>query len=474
MNWRQKAGLWLIGKNTEQLLTAVEQTFNQTVPRRGTEELIKAYNTSPWLKSVVGLIATSYAAIPWKLFAMRTVDTERSKAFGKKVYRYHRMPALRSCHTPGLRTKLFKQAEQMGMERVEITVHPFFDLLCNPNPLLTGLQARKISRIHQELKGEAFWTLERGTRGPEGLSAKSVPVEYWPINPAWVKERPTSTKPFFRVEVPGSTPVDIPKEDMVAFYDPDPDQIYGRGTGRGEALGDEIDTDEYASNFVKTTFINKARPEMIVSVEGAKAPQLKEAKRRFEMDHVSSGVAGRGQRTFWHGGNVSVQELTKSFVDLDLNNLRTWERDAFVNVYGVPPEKLGIVGSSNRATSEVADLTMAKTVLVPRLEADREILQNQLVDQFDDRLILDYEDPTPDDKDRKLEAMKSFPYAFTLNELREMGMQERIDELDGVHMVPISLTSQSNEEIAAPAPDPVPMIESTTTGQLLNGDESDR
>ena len=43
----------------------------------------------------------------------------------------------------------------------------------------------------------------------------------------------------------------MPPEDVIVFKDPDPANPYGRGSGIGKALGDELDTDEFAAQHIE-------------------------------------------------------------------------------------------------------------------------------------------------------------------------------------------------------------------------------
>ena len=63
----------------------------------------------------------------------------------------------------------------------------------------------------------------------------------------------------------------------------------------------------------------------------------------------------------------------------------------FINVFGIPPEKLGVVNESKRSTIAAADFFWNKDIILPRMEFIRMFLQLHLVPDFDDKLILDYE-----------------------------------------------------------------------------------
>jgi hypothetical protein len=117
----------------------------------------------------------------------------------------------------------------------EITDHPLLTLLRQGNPMLTGINTRRLLQIHLELVGESFWVLER--------NKLRMPIGVWPIPPSWVQELPTLKVPAYRIQFRGWNGI-IPETEVVAFADPNPENPYGRGRGTAQSLADELDTDE--------------------------------------------------------------------------------------------------------------------------------------------------------------------------------------------------------------------------------------
>jgi SPP1 gp7 family putative phage head morphogenesis protein len=268
-------------------------------------------------------------------------------------------------------------------------------------------------------------------------------VQFWPLVPTWIDSLPSAGHPYYTVTLEGGHQVHINEEFVVYMRNPNPASPYGRGSGAGRALADEIATDEFAAQFTKNVFFNKGQPSMVIGVEGAKQDALKEAKRRFDQEQRGLGMPGRGQRPFWHGGKLTVQELQKSIVDLQVVDLRRSERDTFQQVFGVPPEKLGIVENSNRATSEAADVTMAKNVLIPILEDERLQIQRDIVPFYDENIFIEYEDPSPQSESEQREWAKVSPWAFDANEIRVRAGELPKDSMAGLHMVPAMMVERT-------------------------------
>ncbi len=399
-----KATQTLFTGNVEGMMAGIFPGAVGTPPKRGTRELLDAYNTMPWLHAVVNKVSRSVASTTWQLY--RAGNARAIQRAG-----------------PDVRKGMLKQAEL-----VEVETHPVLDLLDNANEFLTGLTARQLTQIYLDLTGEAFWLLERNGAGR--------PVEYWPIPPDWVLDTPTPDKEAFRVSFRGWQG-EIPKSEIIWMFEPDPVNPYSRGSGTGRALADELETDEYASKHVKSWFYNRARPDIIISADGL-TPQ---DTARLEEDWLRKSQGfWKAYKPYFMSRKVDIQALSQSFESMQLVDLRKYERDTIVQVYGVPPEILGIIESSNRATIASAELLYSKWVIQPRLEFLRAVLQEKLVPEFDDRLIIDYVSPVSEDKEYNLQVAQAAPWSLTVDEWREMqGLEPLADGAGKVYMMPYNL-----------------------------------
>jgi HK97 family phage portal protein len=217
---------------------------------------------------------------------------------------------------------------------------------------------------------------------------------------------------------------------MVWLRYPDPANPYAHGSWAGQALGDEIETDEYASKVQKAYFFNNATPAGIVSSEGLGQQQAD--KLRDDWESKFKGVLNAARIAFI-GAKTTFSKITADFVDMGILELRKAKRDDFRGVYGVPPEILGITENSNRATAQAAQMIFALNTLVPRLDFRQDVLEQRLVPEFDEGLVLEYESPVPDDRDYDLKVFASQPAAFTLNEWRELAGRSPVDGFDDVY-----------------------------------------
>jgi len=408
-------------------------------PRRGTKELIQIYNDSPWLRAVVHKVARGVADTHWRLYVPRG-----------KTGKAMRCRSVQGANWEVRQRQLFgprnKEASYDIDSVEEITDHPLLDALMYGNPELLGFNVFQTTQTHIDLTGEGFWIKERNALG--------VPICFWPVPPDWIYELPTMDRPTYKLRPSvsfNSGHIEIPASEIIYFKDPDPSNPYGRGSGIGRALGDEIEIDEYAAKHIKSFFHNRARPDLIVSGDNIS----KADSQRLEEQWLNKAQGfWKAYKPMFFSRRVDVKTLSQSFENMQMVELRKQERDAFINVFGIPPEKLGVINESKRSTINAADFFWTKDIIKPRVEMIRNFLQWKLVPDFDDRLIIDYDTPILQDDEFKLAVMKTAPWAFTLNEWRRVASEESIDNGEK-HLMPLNnafIDIAAGDELEAPKP----------------------
>ena len=405
-------------------------------PERGAAGILESYSHMPWVRACAGKVAGSMAAVEWRLYV-----TRKGKGANRKAYRDRSLQRAGSVRRKGLLT------ERANMDELdEITDHPFLDLLTRGNGYHTGVAMRRIESIHMDLVGESFLLKSRN-----GLGATTA---LWPIPPTWIQATPTPQFPYFRPSYRGWTEP-IPASEVLWMCDPHPANPYGRGVGLGQAVSDEAEIDEYAAKFSRQVFFNHAQPDFLVFPKGERAEMQPAETKRLENDWINR-LQGywRSSRPYFLNREVGVYEFQKNMKDLMLTEIRNQERDIILQVWGLPPEKLGITESSNRSTIDGSELIYAKDVLVPRLEFRRAIFQELLIPEYDDRLIVDYVTPIMEDKEFALKVATAAPWAMDGNEWRAvMGLSEK-PEFEGVYFVPPAVTPVSADQLGVDLSEP--------------------
>ena len=408
---RKEEPEWVEKNALARSITSV--TTGGLAPRRGDKQLLQAYRDVPAIFSVVKKVSDNAASTPFILYRRKGADG-RTLAPG----------TLKSYTGERLRKEIFQELrDRDDLEKVE--EHPMLDLLHSPNNLMSGRTLLWLTYAWIDVVGEAFWILERSKLG--------IPVRAYPVPTHWVLKFPKGEDHFI-VNI-GERSVQVERQDMVWFRHPDLENPYSRGTGAGQATSDDVDIDEHAVQHVNAFFHNQAVPPLIVSVDQADEATLKQAKVNWEKENRGFRQA---YRTAWISGSVSVERLDTSFADLGLVELRKYSRDNILQTWGISPEMLGILDDSNRATVSEARFLFAENVIVPRIDLVRSTLDQDLVPQYDDRIILGYDNPIPDDNEFRLKVMKTQPGAFTVNEWRRLAAYPDHDQ-GSMFMVPTDI-----------------------------------
>ncbi len=377
-------------------------------PKRSTPELLEIYETSPWVRAVYGRISTSVGSTDWIL------------------------------------TRADRPAD------APITQHIMLTALRAPNPMMSGHELFKITALHLDLAGDAFWL-----KGRNGLGA---PMQFIPIPPHWVIELPTPERPAFRISF-GSWQDIIAETEIVWFHDAAPANPFRRGSGMVRAQADEIETHEYASKHAKQLFFNRATPEYVVMDDGAGGSEV-EIHERAWMSRLQG--YWRWQKPYFTNRKLEFWQPTQMNLDnLTMVPLMKYERDVILQSTGVPPEQLGIVENSNRSTIEGSNYVYESRVVKPRREFIRDSLQLRLVPEYDERLVLGFVDTVPEDREMRLNTAAKAPHIPSFDEWREwMSLPPVGGDLGKSHLMPMNAYLATDpldpkarpQATAAPAP----------------------
>lgn len=388
---------------------SVATNFFSSTQQVGVANALVAFTVSPWFRTVVTKIAQHFSAVSWVLLSNKeakgTIKNYKNLSLDRRLlYR--------------------KELEILPSTKI-------MDIFNRPNAQMTGRAIRELMMIWYDISGESA-LLKKSLLGGLNLAA------LWPIAPQWISELPSDEHPYF-VITKNAKRVDIPQEDMIFWKQLNPLDPYSRGSGLGTTMGDELELDETISKYQTNTFKNGAQPSQIINFKGGIKKETAE-RMKVDFENMHRGVWNAG-RTFFATGDIELHQLSQTFAELELTQQRTWLRNQFIHLYGVPPELLGISEDSNRATSVEAKTTMAEEVIIPRLESFKEIMQQQLIDPINPNWILDYEDPRPFNRKSQIDYMSAKPEASSMREWRDVLNLEDRGEVDDYHLIPDGMTA---------------------------------
>ena len=288
----------------------------------------------------------------------------------------------KSCASEEL--KLYKKSDyRKNGENAEIIGdHELYDLFDHPVPTfpeIDGWTLRYLTFAYVDLVGECGWLKIRDGRKIIALL---------PIPKAWILKKPTVGDHYFEIMPYGSLggiSLIVEPEDFIYFKDVDLNDPYGNGKGISESIADELETDEYASKYQKNFFYNDATPPYVVT--GYKGNEQGADKLKATLKQKIGGFR-RAREPMVLSGEMDIKPLGMSPKELDMVQSRRFLRDECLQHYQLPPELFGIVENSNRATIDSSLYLAQKNVIIPRLRFFERVLNNQLLNEYDDLICL--------------------------------------------------------------------------------------
>ncbi len=278
--------------------------------------------------------------------------------------------------------------------------HELYELLERPSPMfpeLDGWALRYMTFAYLDLVGEFLWLKVR-------VESTRQIVALLPVLPAWVLDKPKVGSHVFKIYPYGVTAgaiLTVPAEDVVWFKDPDLCDPYSNGRGQAEAVGDEIQTDELAAKYQKNYFNNDATPPYIVVSPNATEPVAKQIKE--SLAQTLSGWMNARKPAVIGGKDTQVIKMGETAKEMDMVESRKFIRDLSNQNWQIPPEIMGDISNSNRATIDAADFLFNKGTIAPRIEFYERQVNAQLVGpDFGPDIVLKHEKVVQEDKEFKL------------------------------------------------------------------------
>jgi len=317
-------------------------------PAWGYQSYLRAYGEVGWLFACVNVIAQAVAKVRWHLY----------------------------------------QIDKEG-ERKELFNHDLATLLKHINPFQTWYQFIYLGTMYKLLVGEEFWVLN--------FDGRRKPNEIWLAPPGFIIVFPSSVNYIDHYEYKrGNFAKNFTIEEIIHIKTPNPLNEY-RGMSPAQSLTLELDIEKYAAQYQQRFFYNNATPGFILEYPATDMPTAEQRKELMqEWDERYGGIRSRGKTAFLFGAKANVITMTNK--DMDFEALRKFNRDAILGAYHVPKSIVGITEDVNRANAEAAQYTFAQYCIHPELSEIREALNSELCPLFGDNLILDFENPVPEDE----------------------------------------------------------------------------
>lgn len=362
------------------------------MPRPSDQNLLRAYNESPWLHIKVYRLASAWASLRYKIMV-----------------------------------------EQKSGIMVDIPAsHPLGVLLENPNPFLSGWDFRFLSELYLRAIGQCYWH----------FTGSSLKRELWLYPPNWVtpilgNDRNVAGYDVQMLVTGGVRVIRVPASQMVWVRTPDPLEPYSRGLGDALSIASEVDTFELASESDRRFFENDASPPGALVVPG-RLTEDESGRMRDDFQNKQGGPENQGRPMVLFGG-MDWKTFRQGRREMDFIDGQKYLRD--VIIAGVHKHVLGITEDVNFAAAKAADYQVSKWELAPRVP----MWQNNmrvLARLYDERLRVIWDNPVP--VDETIELTKSneglLRGAITRAEWRKTnGYPELPADLGDVFIIPPGL-----------------------------------
>lgn len=222
----------------------------------------------------------------------------------------------------------------------------------------------------------------------------------------------------------GSKSYKYHESQVIVDLDLDLNDPYNSGYGKATSLKNEIELDSYISLYMKQFYINSARADVYISPRGENIPEDTDLSRlASELNSRHKGISN-AHRTAVLSFEADIQTVANSHRDMELLETRRALRDSSLQHFSIPPEIMGIIENSNKATVVAAEHIYAKQVRMPILHHFQDIINTKILPLYGDdmEIYFKFDEILPDDQEMDMKLAKEGREAssITINEHREL------------------------------------------------------
>ena len=332
-----------------------------------------------------------------RLIGKEWADTKYLETYEKSLYVYACVSKIAE-KIGSIDIQLYQILNSKGDVK-ELVSHPALDLIYKVNPFQTKTEFLETTIINLKLAGNAFWYKVRN-------NSKQV-VELWNLRPdkiTIVKDPVEFIKRYELLKNDGTKEL-FDTDDIVHFKYPSPlDQHLGMSPLKPTAV--RIDTEEFASKYQRDFFLNNARPDGILKIQGnISEGQRAEIKESWDMRH--QGV-GRNSKIAVLEGGMEYQQVSLTQREIDYIQSMRFTRDDILVAFKVPKPIVAIVDDVNRANSETAMFVFLSETIKPEMQRLIDKMNEMLIiPEFGENLFFGFVDPTPENREITLKEYEA-------------------------------------------------------------------
>lgn len=315
-----------------------------------------------------------------------------------------------------------KQLKNSQAEIREVIDHRSVDLLNHPNPKQSKYDFLYYLDSQLSLVGEAFVFIQREEYKrlkDQDYNNEGLPDKLYPLLTQFVEPLADDHGQLAGYSYKQSTPELLFKaEDVIHFKFVNPNNPYGCGYSPVRACYERILLGKNELAYLLSLFRNQARPDSIIQVKGGSTgDQLERFQKEMNQRFRQGGIGG-----VWaiDADDIDVKPLGWSPKDMFGTEIYKWTKLQIINAFSLC-DALFDSSSSNRAVATEARRSSQEKAIEPRLQMIQDKINHQLLPEFDERLVCEFDSPIEEDKDFDLQLVTTLGGlgALTKNEVRE-------------------------------------------------------
>lgn len=329
-----------------------------------------------------------------------------------------------------LNKSIEKRADKVGevdfiiTQNDEVVEHPLLSVLNKPNNFHTGFQFWGLVQKYLDLTGEAFIFVERERELFESSKIKALHL----LRPDLVDIEYNQDGSVKGYTYKRQDKVTIKYEpiQILHIFNPDPMNPL-RGMSLIKSGIRAIDTEVQLSEYHARVIANGGKVEGVFKINDPTMTKEKLLQIKESYKEQYSGSKKSGLPLFL-GGDIEYQNIGLNPSELSYLETKKVSLNDICILTGVPKEILASVGETTYANADAAYGIFLRETIKPIMRRLVTILDWKLLDEKYD---LDFIDPTPENIDKKLEAIK-MAYeinAISLNEKRNL-ISQTVDGFD--------------------------------------------
>lgn len=330
--------------------------------------------------------------------------------------------------------ELYKVLNSKG-DTKEIEDSPILNLLYKPNPFQTKTEFVETTVINLKCTGDAYWWKVRNKGGRV--------IELWNLRPDLMEIIPDESnfiKQYKFKKLDGSEYFIEPTE-IIHFKYPNPlSQFYGLSPI--QSASGRIQTEEFASAYQKNFFLNSARPDAVVKNKNETLTPDQKEDLREGWSKRHQGLKNTSKLAIL-SGDLEYQQISLSQREMDFIESMKFTRDDILVAFKVPKPIVAIVDDVNRANSETAMYIFLSETIKPEIARIVEKINEELIiPDFGAEFYLEFEDPTPANRELELKEYESglMNNYLLINEVRQ---REGLEPISGGWSLYLPFTVQA-------------------------------